>query len=131
MNIAQEVGLAAAVEYLTDLGMDAVREHEKQITAYAISRLDEIGAKVFGPRDMERRGGAVSFWFRDIHPHDLAQVLDTDGVCVRAGHHCAQPLMRVLGVPATVRASFYVYNNEDEVDALVAALERAEGFFGA
>jgi cysteine desulfurase/selenocysteine lyase len=81
--------------------------------------------------DMEQRGGAVSFWFKDIHPHDLAQVLDTDGVCIRAGHHCAQPLMRILGVPATARASFYVYNSEDEVDALIASLQRAEAFFGA
>ena len=131
MNIAQEVGLAAAVGYLTDLGMENVRQHEKEITAYAIRRLEEIGAVVFGPHDVEQRGGAVSFWFRDIHPHDLAQVLDTDGVCIRAGHHCAQPLMRVLGVPATSRASFYVYNSEDEVDALVASLTRAEAFFGA
>ncbi len=131
MNIAQEIGLAAAIDYLTDLGMEAVREHEKQITAYAIGRLTEAGAQVFGPTDVEHRGGAVSFWFRDIHPHDLAQVLDTDGVCIRAGHHCAQPLMRILGVPATARASFYVYNSEDEVDALVAALIKAEAFFGA
>jgi cysteine desulfurase/selenocysteine lyase len=131
MNIAQEVGLAAAVEYLTELGMEGVREHEKQITAYAIDRLQGIGARGFGPMDMEQRGGAVSFWFKDIHPHDLAQVLDTDGVCIRAGHHCAQPLMRILGVPATARASFYVYNSEDEVDALIASLQRAEAFFGA
>jgi cysteine desulfurase/selenocysteine lyase len=131
MNIAEEIGLAVAVDYLTELGMDAVREHEKEITAYAIARLTEIGATVFGPLDVERRGGAVSFWFKDIHPHDLAQVLDTFGVCIRAGHHCAQPLMRVLGVPATARASFYVYNSLDEVDALVAALGEAEAIFGA
>ena len=131
MNIAEEIGLAVAVDYLTDLGMEAVREHEKEITAYAIRRLTEIGAKVFGPHDVERRGGAVSFWFKDIHPHDLAQVLDTFGVCIRAGHHCAQPLMRLLGVPATARASFYVYNSLDEVDALVAALGEAEAIFGA
>jgi cysteine desulfurase/selenocysteine lyase len=131
MNIAEEIGLAVAVDYLTDLGMDAVREHEKEITAYAIRRLTEIGATVFGPQDVERRGGAVSFWFKDIHPHDLAQVLDTFGVCIRAGHHCAQPLMRLLGVPATARASFYVYNSVDEVDALVAALGEAEAIFGA
>ena len=105
MNIAQEIGLGAAIDYLTDLGMDAVRQHEKQITAYAIEQLEGIGAKVFGPHDVEHRGGAVSFWFKDVHPHDLAQVLDTDGVCIRAGHHCAQPLMRILGVPATARAS--------------------------
>ncbi len=131
MNIAQEVGLSAAVDYLTDLGMDAVRAHEKELTAYAIERLTEAGARVFGPHDPERRGGAVSFWYRDIHPHDLAQVLDQDGVCVRPGHHCAQILMRRLGVPATTRASFYVYNTFDEVDALMAALEKARKVFGA
>jgi cysteine desulfurase/selenocysteine lyase len=131
MNIAEEIGLAAAVDYLEAIGMDAVREHEKEITAYAIQRLTEIGATVFGSRDVEQRGGAVSFWFRDIHPHDLAQVLDTEGVCVRPGHHCAQPLMRVLGVPATTRASFYIYNRRDEVDALIEALQKAEAIFGA
>ena len=130
MNIAQEVGLGVAVEYLERVGMQAVREHEKQLTAYAIARLSDAGAKVFGLTDVEARGGAVSFWFRDIHPHDLAQVLDQEGVCVRAGHHCAQPLMRVLGVPATTRASFYLYNTPDEVDALIQALGRAEEIFG-
>src|SRR5712692_2016583 len=131
MNIAQEIGLGAAIDYLQELGMDAVRGHEKEIAAYAIDRLRGVGAKVFGPADVEIRGGAVSFWYRDIHPHDLAQVLDTDGVCIRAGHHCAQPLMRVLGVPATARASFYIYNTRAEVDALVEALGRAEEIFGA
>jgi cysteine desulfurase/selenocysteine lyase len=131
MNIAQEIGLAAAVEYLQDLGMDAVRDHEKELTAYAIQRLTEAGATVFGPQDAERRGGAVSFWYRDIHPHDLAQVLDQDGVCVRPGHHCAQILMRRLGVPATTRASFYVYNTSEEVDVLVSSLEKARNVFGA
>jgi cysteine desulfurase/selenocysteine lyase len=131
MNIAQEIGLAAAIDYLQDLDMEAVRLHERQLTAYAIERLTEAGAKVFGPQDAEQRGGAVSFWYRDIHPHDLAQVLDQDGVCVRPGHHCAQILMRRLGVPATTRASFYVYNTPDEVDVLVAALEKARKVFGA
>ena len=130
MNIAQEVGLAAAVDYLTDLGMDAVREHEKQITGYAIESLEGIGAKVFGPRDVEHRGGAVSFWFRDIHPHDLSQVLDQEGVAIRAGHHCTQILHRVLGVPATSRASFYLYNTRDEVDVLIDALRKAGELFG-
>jgi cysteine desulfurase / selenocysteine lyase len=129
MNIAQEIGLAAAIEYLESLGMDAVREHEKQLTAYAIGRLGDAGAVVHGPKDVEVRGGAVSFWFKDIHPHDLAQVLDQEGVCVRASHHCAQILMRRLGVPATTRASFYVYNTMEEVDALVDALARAESVF--
>ncbi len=131
MNIAEEIGLAAAIEYLEGLGMEAVRRHEKEMTAYALARLSEIGATVFGPTDVELRGGAVSFWFRDIHPHDLAQILDQEGVCIRAGHHCAQPLMRVLGVPATARASFYIYNTLGEVDALVSALGRAEAIFGA
>jgi cysteine desulfurase/selenocysteine lyase len=131
MNIAQEVALGAAVDYLRELGMEAVREHERELTAYALERLAEAGARVFGPTDPERRGGAVSFWYRDIHPHDLAQVLDAEGVCIRAGHHCAQPLMRRLGVPATARASFYVYNRLDEVDALVEALEKAEAVLGA
>ncbi|MCD6021931.1 MAG: cysteine desulfurase [Actinomycetia bacterium] len=129
MNIAQEIGLAAAIDYLESLGMDAVREHEKQLTAYAIGRLEDAGAVVHGPKDVEVRGGAVSFWYRDIHPHDLAQVLDQEGVCVRASHHCAQILMRHLGVPATTRASFYVYNTTEDVDALVDALARAEAVF--
>jgi cysteine desulfurase/selenocysteine lyase len=131
MNIGQEIGLAAAIDYLEGLGMDAVREHEKELTAYAIERLEEAGARVFGPKDVEVRGGAVSFWYRDIHPHDLAQVLDQEAVCVRPGHHCAQILMRRLGVPATTRASFYVYNTTRDVDALVEALGRAGEIFGA
>jgi cysteine desulfurase/selenocysteine lyase len=130
MNIAEEIGLAVAVDYLCALGMEAVRAHEKELTRYAIDRLTDAGAVVFGPSDVELRGGAVSFWFRDIHPHDLAQVLDQEGVCIRAGHHCAQPLMRILGVPATARASFYVYNTPREVDALVDALAKAEAILG-
>jgi cysteine desulfurase/selenocysteine lyase len=129
MNIAQEIGLAAAIEYLEAIGMDAVRSHERELTGYAIDRLQEAGAVVHGPKDLDARGGAVSFWFRDIHPHDLAQVLDQEGVCVRASHHCAQILMRHLGVPATTRASFYVYNTPDDVDALIRALAGAEKVF--
>lgn len=129
MNIAQEIGLGAAIDYLGSIGMNAVREHEKQLTAYAMERLQEAGAVVHGPKDLEIRGGAVSFWFKDVHPHDLAQVLDQEGVCVRASHHCAQILMRHLGVPATTRASFYVYNTTEDVDALVGALARAESVF--
>lgn len=130
MNIAQEVVLPVAIDYLEEIGMDAVREHERALAAYAVRRLTEAGARIFGPAEGEHRGSAVSFWFRDIHPHDLAQVLDTEGVCIRAGHHCAQPLMRRLGVPATARASFYIYNRPDEVDALVRALGKAEAIFG-
>jgi cysteine desulfurase/selenocysteine lyase len=129
MNIAQEIGLGAAIDYLDAIGMDAVREHEKQLTAYAMERLQEAGAVVHGPKDVDIRGGAVSFWFKDVHPHDLAQVLDQEGVCVRASHHCAQILMRHLGVPATTRASFYVYNTTEDVDALVEALAKVESVF--
>jgi cysteine desulfurase / selenocysteine lyase len=131
MNIAEEIGLASAIDYLEGLGMENVREHERELTAYAIEALGAIGATVYGPKDPDVRGGAVSFWYKDIHPHDLAQVLDQEGVCVRPGHHCAQVLMRRLGVPATTRASFYVYNTPEDVDALIAALEKAGEFFGA
>jgi cysteine desulfurase / selenocysteine lyase len=131
MNIAQEVGLAAAVEYLEAVGMEAVADHERDLAAYALKRLDEAGARVFGPTNAETRGGAVSFWYKNVHPHDLAQILSEEGICIRAGHHCAQPLMRVLGVPATSRASFYVYNTHADVDALIEGLDKAERIFGA
>jgi len=131
MNIAQEIGLGAAVDYLQSLGMDVVHRHEQELAAYAIERLTEAGATVFGPQDTGDRGAEVSFWYRDIHPHDLAQILDQEGVAVRAGHHCDQILMRRLGVPATTRASFYAYNTRDEVDVLVAALQRAGDLFGS
>ena len=130
MNIAQEVALGAAVEYLETLGMDAVRSHEEEITAYAIERLRDAGARVFGPTDVSVRGGAVSFWYRDVHPHDLATILNEEGVAIRAGHHCNQLVMRRFAVPATARASFYVYNSNDEVDVLVDALGKAERMFG-
>ncbi len=129
MNIAQEVGLGAAVDYLERLGMTAVRAHEEDVTGYAIDKLLEAGATIFGPKDLTIRGGAVSFWYKEIHPHDLATILNEEGVAVRAGHHCNQLVMRRFGVPATTRASFYVYNTKDEVDALVAALARAEEVF--
>ncbi|MGE5226119.1 MAG: SufS family cysteine desulfurase [Planctomycetaceae bacterium] len=129
MQVAQQVGLAAAVEYLEAIGMDAVREHEVELTRYAMDRLLEAGATVYGPKDMAIRGGAVSFWYRDVHPHDLATILNEDGVCIRAGHHCAQLVMRRFGTPATARASFYVYNTREEVDALVDSLARAGDIF--
>ena len=129
--IVEAIGWGAAVDYLQQLGMASVREHEERITRYA---LDTLSARfphlrIYGPRDVSIRGGAVSFLFDDIHAHDISQVLDEHGVCVRAGHHCAKPLMRRLGVPATSRASFYVYNTETEVDALADALATAEAFF--
>lgn len=129
MNIAQQVGLAAAIDYLEGLGMDAVREHEIELTTYAMEQLREIDAIIYGPRDARARGGVVSFGLQDVHPHDMATIVDQEGVCIRAGHHCAQPLMRCLGVPATARASFYVYNTRSDVDALIAALEKSKGWF--
>jgi cysteine desulfurase/selenocysteine lyase len=129
MNIAQAVGMGAAIEYLEALGRDSIRAHEKELTNYALSRLAEMGATIYGPRDVEERGGVVSFNLEEVHPHDMATIVDQEGVCIRAGHHCAQPLMRKLGVPATARASFYVYNSTDDVDVLVDALEKSKGWF--
>jgi len=131
MQVAQQVGLAAACDYLDTLGMDAVRAHEVEITRYAIDRLLEAGAVVYGPKDTDIRGGTVSFWYRDIHPHDLATILNEDGIAIRAGHHCAQLVMRRYGTPATARASFYVYNTTEEVDLLVASLARAGDIFAS
>lgn len=130
MNVAQEVAFGAAIDYLENLGMDDVRSHEEEITAYALDRLQQVGARIFGPTDVAERGGVVSFWYKDVHPHDLATILNEDGVAIRAGHHCNQLVMRRYGVPATARASFYVYNTNDEVDALVEALAKAEGVLG-
>jgi cysteine desulfurase/selenocysteine lyase len=131
-SIADGVGLGAAVDYLSELGMDAVREHERGITAYALQQLSEIpGLRVHGPTEVSERGGAVSFEIEGIHPHDIAEICNRQGVCIRAGHHCAQPLMRRLGVPATARASFQVYNTRDDVDRLVDALNEARSVFGA
>ena len=130
MNVAQAVGLGAATDYLDELGMQNVREHERRLGEYAYRRLSEIqGITLYGPeRD---RTGLVSFSLPDVHPHDLSQLLDEEGIAIRSGHHCAQPLMRRLGVAATSRASFYLYNTEEEVDVLVEALVRARDFFGA
>jgi cysteine desulfurase/selenocysteine lyase len=129
-NVGDAVGLAAACAYLDRVGMDAVRAHEHALTALATTKLAAIGdVKVYGPSAAER-SGVVSFTVGDIHPHDLATILDESGVCIRAGHHCAQPLMRRLNVPATARASFYVYNTDEDVDALIAGVERARDVFG-
>jgi cysteine desulfurase/selenocysteine lyase len=130
--IAEAIGLSAAIEYLGELGMEAVREHEVALTAHALSTLTERHGddlRIFGPPDAHDRGGVLSFTYRDIHPHDLSQVLDSTGVCIRAGHHCARPLMRRLGVPATSRASFYVYNDEADVEALSDGLLAAAEMF--
>lgn len=130
--IAEAIGLGAAISYLSELGMPAVRAHEVELTRYALTTLTErFGDKltIHGPVDPEARGGVMSFAFADLHPHDLSQVLDQHGVCVRPGHHCAKPLMRVLGVGATARASWYVYNDESDIDALGDALSEAGDFF--
>ena len=129
--IAEAVGLGAAIEYLQAIGMETVREHEIEITRYALDKLDAIeDLTVYGPPDLANRGGAVSFTLADIHPHDLATILDQRGVAIRAGHHCARPLARSLGAPATARASFYVYNVLSDVDALVEGLNEAREIFG-
>jgi cysteine desulfurase/selenocysteine lyase len=130
--IAEAVGLGAAIDYLQGLGLKSVREHEVSLTTYAMSSLkarygDDL--TIFGPTDPQQRGGVISFAYKDIHPHDLSQVLDQVGVCVRAGHHCAKPLMRRLGVGATARASMYLYNDEADVDALADALADADRLF--
>ena len=130
--IAEAVGLGAAVDYLQALGMDEIRAHEVDLTAYALRTLTELlgdDITIFGPSDPSVRGGVVSFTYKGIHPHDLSQVLDEAGVCIRAGHHCAKPLMRRLGVGATARASFYLYNDENDVDALAAGLVAASDLF--
>ncbi|WP_433338287.1 cysteine desulfurase [Spirillospora sp. CA-294931] len=128
---AQAVGLAAACDYLSELGMDRVAAHEEALTAYALERLAEIpGVRVIGPGTTESRGGAVSFVVEEIHPHDVGQVLDEVGVAIRVGHHCAWPICRRYGIPATTRATFYVYNTLADVDALVDGVRQAQKFFG-
>ncbi len=131
--ITEAIGFAAAVEFLRDVGLDRIHAHEQELTRYALATLDDrFGAdiRLHGPADATRRGGVLSFAFRDIHPHDLSQVLDARNVCVRAGHHCAKPLRRVLGVVATARASWYLYNDVDDIDALADALEGSAAIFG-
>ncbi|MDQ4072292.1 MAG: cysteine desulfurase [Actinomycetota bacterium] len=129
--VAEGIGLGAAIDYLDAVGMERVRAHEADLTAYALERVIEVdGLRVFGPLDPERRGGVVSFAIDGIHPHDLAELCDREAVCVRAGHHCAQPLMRRMEVPATARATFHVYNAREDVDRLIEALKGAREVFG-
>ncbi|MCO5317701.1 MAG: SufS family cysteine desulfurase [Microthrixaceae bacterium] len=130
--IAEAVGLAAAIEYLEDIGLDRIRAHEARLTAYALRSLterfgDEI--TIHGPSEPDQRGGVMSFAYRDIHPHDLSQVLNSHRVCIRPGHHCAKPLMRCLGVGATSRASWYIYNDTEDIDALADAIGESGDFF--
>lgn len=130
--IAEAIGLGTAVDYLSAIGMENIREHEVKLTAYTLRTLTEKHGdiiKIYGPSEPAERGGAISFSYGDIHPHDVSQVLDEHAVCVRAGHHCAKPLMRELGIGATVRASLYFYNDEQEIDELSIALEGVRKFF--
>ncbi len=128
--IAEAVGFGAAVDYLTSLGMDNIAAHEHEITEYALERLEEIpGVKLFGP-SADKKGGVAAFTLEGVHPHDVAQILDRDGIAIRAGHHCAQPLHEKFGIPATSRASFYLYNTKDEVDLLVNGIYKVKEMFG-
>ena len=130
-NMAQVVGLGAAITYLQAIGLDAVHEHEKTLTAYLLQELALIpGVSVVGPLDLSLRGGTVSFTLDGVHPHDLGQYLDSAGIAVRTGHHCAWPLTRALGVPATTRASLYLYNDNSDIDALITAVKEAKEYFG-
>ena len=129
-NIADVIGFSAAIDYLENIGMDKVREHEIELTKYALDKLSTIkGIKLYGTPDMKKRGGVISFNLGDIHPHDLATIVDEDGVAIRSGHHCAQVLMERLDVSATSRASFYIYNTKEEVDVFIRSLYRAKELF--
>ena len=130
-NMAQAVGLGAALNYLTKIGMDNIHRHEVELTSYLLNGLSEIkDLRIIGPKTTELRGGAISFTLGDTHPHDLGQYLDSQGIAVRTGHHCAWPLTRKLGVPATTRASVYLYNTTDDLDALVVGVQGAQKYFG-
>ena len=131
-HVAGAIGFAAAVGYLRGIGMEWVREHERELVTYALERLGSLesrGLAIYGPRDPQRIADVISFNFGDVHPHDLASILDTEGICVRAGHHCTMPLMEKMGWPATARASFYIYNTREDVDALAAGIDKAARVF--
>ena len=131
-DVADVIALTAAVDYLESVGMDAIRRHEMEVASYAVRTLTDLdGVRIYGPQDPSRRGGVVAFNYLDIHPHDIGTIVDREGVAIRAGHHCCQPLMRRLGVAATCRASFYLYNTESETDVLVDALKQARELFGS
>jgi len=130
MPIAQAVGLGAAIDYVEEIGLDAIHAHEQELLAYALSALGAVdGIRILGPAEAVDRGSAISFTLDDIHPHDVSQILDADGIAVRAGHHCARPLHLRFGVPASTRASFYLYNTAEEVDALVRGLGAVKRYF--
>jgi cysteine desulfurase / selenocysteine lyase len=129
-NIADVIGFGAAIDYLTKIGMDNVREHEIELTNYAIAKLSQVkGLRIYGTKDISKRGGVISFNFADVHPHDVAQIIDEEGIAIRSGHHCAQVLMEKLNVAATSRASFYIYNTKEEVDSLIDSLNKVARIF--
>jgi cysteine desulfurase / selenocysteine lyase len=128
--IAGAIGLGAAIDFLEQIGLDEIEKHEHKLAAYALEKMSEVeGLTVFGPNDPSKRAGIVTFNIDDVHPHDVATVLDAEGIAVRAGHHCAQPLMKWLKVSATARASFYLYNTEEDIDKLVAGLVKTKEYF--
>ena len=129
--VAQAVGMRAAIAYLNELGMDAVADHEHRLTGYTLARLREIdGVTIIGPDTDVERGSAISFTVAGIHPHDVGQILDSHGIAVRVGHHCAWPTCRRFAVPATTRISTYIYNDESDIDAAVTAIRAAQEYFG-
>ena len=129
-NIADVIGFKNAIEYLQKIGMDNIREHEKELTKYALERMEKVpGITLYGVKDIEKRGGVISFNFNDVHPHDVGTIIDKDGVAIRSGHHCAQVLMEKLNVAATNRASFYVYTTKEEIDVLISSLESVAKVF--
>ena len=124
------VGLAAAIDYLDSIGMDKIHQHEMELTAYALERMQRIPYLIlYGPSDLEGRGGIISFNVEGIHPHDLASIVDLDGIALRTGHHCAQPLMKYLKLDASCRVSFYLYNTKEDIDQLLDSLEKARRWF--
>ena len=129
-NVAGAVGLAAAIDYLERRGMENVREHDEQIVEYALEKLTAVGTvKILGPKDASVRSGSVSFEYNGVHAHDVATILDSEGVAVRSGHHCTMPLHNALGVAASIRASFNVYTTKDDIDRLVVALAKVKEIF--
>lgn len=129
-NIADVVGFGAAIDYLENIGMDKIREHEIELTKYALEKMSKVkGITIYGTKDISKRGGVISFNFHDVHPHDVAHIIDREGIAIRSGHHCAQVLMERLDVAATNRASFYIYNTKEEVDKLIQSIEKVAELF--
>lgn len=130
-NIAGVIGFSHALDYLQKVGMKNIKEHERMLTEYALERLNRIGGlQIYGTEDLDKRGGVVSFTMDGIHPHDVGSILDEEGVAIRVGHHCCQPLMKQLAIPGTCRASFYLYNTKEDIDALVHSIDKVKSIFG-